>query len=187
MAVALARLVIVGVVVVTGVVLFTTVALVATVVGGGVLTGATATGAGSGAPVLAIAPAMLTLYRQASATCPGLPFAVLAAVGTVESSNGTSQLPGVHAGTNPAGAEGPMQFLPATFTEYDLPVPPGGTVPPSPYDTVDAVYAAARMLCADGAAGGVDLAGALFAYNHSPVYVTSVLRVAAQVSAAYGP
>ena len=46
-----------------------------------------------------------------------------------------------------------MQFEPATFRRYDLPVPPGGAAPPSPYDPVDAAYAAARMLCADGVAG----------------------------------
>jgi hypothetical protein len=40
-----------------------------------------------------------------------------------------------------------MQFESATFAAYDEPVPPGGAVPPSPYDPTDAVYAAARMLC----------------------------------------
>ena len=77
---------------------------------------------------------------------------MLAAIGTVESDNGTSTLPGVHSGANSAGAEGPMQFEPATFAEYDEPVPPGGADPPSPYDPMDAVYAAARDLCANGAA-----------------------------------
>ena len=47
------------------------------------------------------------------------------------------------------------------------PVPPGGANPPSPYDPTDAVYAAARLLCANGAANGADLAGAVYAYNHS--------------------
>jgi soluble lytic murein transglycosylase-like protein len=164
--------------------LFGTLAVVAVVAGGG----ARPVPAGAaGAPGADIAPDMLALYRRASATCPGLPFTVLAAVGTVESSNGTSALPGVHAGTNPLGAEGPMQFLPATFAEYALPVPPAGAAPPSPYDPVDAVYAAARLLCANGAVGGADLAGALFAYNHSPRYVAEVLHVAEQLSAAYGP
>ncbi len=63
-----------------------------------------------------IPPAMLALYQQAAATCPGLPWTVLAAIGTVESDNGQSTLPGVHSGTNAAGAEGPMQFEPATFS-----------------------------------------------------------------------
>jgi cell wall-associated NlpC family hydrolase len=122
--------------------------------------------------------AMLTLYEDAAATCPGLPWTVLAAIGTVESDNGTSDLPGVHSGSNGAGAEGPMQFEPSTFAAYDQPAPPGGAAPPTPYDPTDAVYAAARMLCANGAAGGADLPGAIFAYNHDPAYVARVLSLA---------
>ncbi len=139
-------------------------------------------GGGSAAPsataMTDIPPAMLTLYQQAAVTCPGLPWTVLAAIGTVESDNGTSTLPGVSAGQNAAGAEGPMQFEPATFAAYDLPVPPGGANPPSPYDPVDAIYAAARMLCANGAANGADISGAVFAYNHASWYVTEVLALA---------
>lgn len=52
-----------------------------------------------------IPPAMLALYQEAAATCPGLPWTLLAAIGTVESGNGTSNLPGVHSGANSAGAE----------------------------------------------------------------------------------
>lgn len=169
-----------------GVVVLGTLGLVAVVAGAGASASPGSAGTGGG-PGPGVPAAMVALYRQASATCPGLPFAVLAAVGTVESSNGTSMLPGVHAGANDAGAEGPMQFLPGTFAEYAQPVPPGGAVPPSPYDPVDAVYAAARLLCANGAAAGADLPGALFAYNHSPAYVDQVLRVAEQLSITYGP
>ena len=137
---------------------------------------------GAGAPstnaVGQIPPAMLVLYQEAAATCPGLSWAVLAAIGTVESDNGTSDLPGVHSGANYAGAEGPMQFEPKTFAEYDEPVPPGGAVPPSPYDPVDAVYAAARDLCANGAGEPAELASAVFAYNHSAAYVSEVLALA---------
>jgi cell wall-associated NlpC family hydrolase len=126
-----------------------------------------------------IPPRMLTLYQAAAAaTCSGLPWTVLAAIGTVESGNGTSDLPGVHAGANSAGAEGPMQFEAPTFAAYAEPVPPGGATPPTPYDPVDAVYAAARMLCADGAAGGVDVPAAVFAYNHDDAYVAKVLSLA---------
>jgi cell wall-associated NlpC family hydrolase len=127
-----------------------------------------------------VPPAMLELYQQAAATCPGLPWTVLAAIGTVESDNGQSSLPGVHSGANGAGAEGPMQFLPTTFAEYDAPVPPGGAVPPSPYDPADAVYAAARLLCANGAAAGADIPEAVYAYNHSSSYVDQVLAYARQ-------
>ena len=47
------------------------------------------------------------LYRQAAATCPGLPWSLLAAIGTVETGNGSSTAPGVSSGANSAGAEGP--------------------------------------------------------------------------------
>jgi hypothetical protein len=73
----------------------------------------------STAAVQAVPAAMLALYQEAAATCPGLPWTVLAAIGTVESGNGTSDLPGVRSGANSAGAEGPMQFEPATFAAYD--------------------------------------------------------------------
>jgi hypothetical protein len=59
---------------------------------------------------------MLLLYQDAAATCPGLPWTVLAAIGTVESDNGQSGPAGVHGGANAAGAEGPMRFEPPTFT-----------------------------------------------------------------------
>ena len=121
---------------------------------------------------------MLALYKEAATTCPGLPWTVLAAIGTVESANDTSTLPGVHSGANSAGAEGPMQFEPATFATYDEPVPPGGANPPTPYDPTDAVYAAARDLCANGAANGSNLSAAVFAYNHSNSYVTEVISLA---------
>ncbi len=125
-----------------------------------------------------IPAAMLTLYQEAATTCPGLPWTVLAAIGTVESDNDQSTLPGVHSGANSAGAEGPMQFEAATFAAYDQPIPPGGANPPSPYDPTDAVYAAARDLCANGAENGANISAAVFAYNHSQAYVTEVLDLA---------
>jgi len=121
---------------------------------------------------------MLALYQEAATTCPGLPWTVLAAIGTVESDNDQSTLPGVHSGANSAGAEGPMQFEPATFAVYDQPIPPGGQNPPSPYDPTDAVYAAARDLCANGGENGADLNAAVYDYNHSQAYVTEVLDLA---------
>jgi len=155
------------------------VALLAAGAGAGI---ASLLGGGDTAPsamaTASIPPAMLALYQQAAATCPGLPWTILAAIGTLESATDTSTLPGVHSGANSAGAEGPMQFEPATFAAYDLPVPPGGVSPPDVYDPVDAVYAAARMLCADGAANGADIAGSVFAYNHASWYVTEVVSLA---------
>ena len=126
----------------------------------------------------AIPSAWRVLYQQAAATCPGLPWTVLAAIGTIESGSGASDLPGVRSGANRAGAEGPMQFEPSTFAAYNQPIPPGGADPPTPYDPTDAVYAAARMLCADGARDGADLTGAVYAYNHSDTYVGEVLALA---------
>ena len=124
-------------------------------------------GGGDSAPTDAataqIPPAILTLYEEAAATCPGLPWTVLAGIGTIESGNGTSDLPGVHSGANSACAEGPMQFESTTFAEYDEPVPPGGASPASPYDPADTVYAAARDLCANGAGNGANLSAAVFA------------------------
>jgi cell wall-associated NlpC family hydrolase len=145
---------------------------------GGILGGTGADILPTTAALAAIPGGYLSLYQQASATCPGLSWTVLAAIGTVESSNGTSTLPGVQAGANWAGAEGPMQFEPATFAQYDEPVPPGGADPPSPYDPTDAVYAAARDLCANGARNDADLEAAIFAYNHSAAYVAQVLDLA---------
>ena len=126
----------------------------------------------------------LALYRAAAATCPGLDWSVLAAIGKVETDHGRSQLPGVHSGHNGAGAEGPMQFLPSTFVSYDQPVPPGGATPPSPYDPVDAIYAAARLLCANGARNNANIHAAIFAYNHADWYVSEVLTQAAQYASA---
>lgn len=134
-----------------------------------------------------IPPDYLLLYQHAARTCPGLDWTVLAGIGEVETDHGQADLPGVRSGANSAGAEGPMQFLPATFAEYSLPVPPGGQDPPSPYDPVDAIYATARMLCADGAANGRDLHGAIFAYNHSENYVAAVLAAARAYAADITP
>lgn len=117
----------------------------------------------------------LVLYQQAAATCPGEDWTVLAAIGKIETNHGRSNLPGVHSGHNSAGAEGEMQFLPTTFAQYSQPVPPGGANPPSPYDTEDAIFAAARLLCANGAGNPQTVARAVFAYNHDDSYVRNVL------------
>jgi hypothetical protein len=122
-----------------------------------------------------IPPRMLVLYRKAAFTCPGLPWTVLAAIGKAETDHGRARRQ-----TSTAGAVGPMQFLPATFAAYARPVPPGGARPPTPWDPVDAVYAAARLLCSSGARGGRHLAHAVYAYNHSAAYVRRVLALAAR-------
>jgi cell wall-associated NlpC family hydrolase len=136
-------------------------------------------GASPSQTALADIPAdYLSLYLQAPQTCPGLDWAILAAIGKVESDHGRSTQPGVHSGSNYAGAQGPMQFLPTTFAQYSQPIPPNGVTPATPYDPVDAIYAAARMLCANGARDGRDIHAAVFSYNHSEDYVAQVLDIA---------
>ena len=147
---------------------------------GGILGGTGTALAPSATAIGSIPAGYLSLYQRAAATCPGLPWTVLAAIGTVESDNGQSALPGVSAGQNVAGAMGPLQMLGPTFAAYDTPVPPGGASPPSPYDPVDAAYAAARDLCANGGRNGANLPGAVWAYNHSQAYVNEVLGLAAR-------
>lgn len=126
-----------------------------------------------------IPPYLLALYQRAALECPGLSWTVLAAIGKVETNH--SRDPTM---ISDAGAVGPMQFLPSTFAAYAHPVPPGGKTPPTPWDPVDAVHAAARLLCANGARGGKDLHRAVFTYNHSEQYVAEVLRIAAQYATA---
>ena len=102
----------------------------------------------------------------------------------MESDNGRSNARGVHRGKNRKGAEGPMQFEPATFAEYavraDRSASSARMTPRTRSST------AARMLCADGARGGSagGLRGAIFAYNHAHWYVRDVLALAARYSAA---
>jgi cell wall-associated NlpC family hydrolase len=147
------------------------------------LPGEAATGQGGGPSTLALAgipPAYLALYMSAAQTCPGLPWGVLAGIGKVESDHGQSDAPGVHSGANYAGAEGPMQFEPATFAQYAVDGDHDGKF--NVYDPADAIYTAAAMLCASGAASGTPagIRQAIFAYNHSGTYVTDVLAWAAR-------
>jgi hypothetical protein len=101
---------------------------------------------------------------------------ILAAINEVETTFGTSDLPGVHSGANSAGAEGPMQFEPGTWAKYGM-LAPGGADPASVYDETDAVWSAANYLHASGAPG--DWQTAIFAYNHAGWYVEEVLDDAA--------
>ena len=114
----------------------------------------------------------LLAYQHAATLCPGLSWTVLAGIGEVETGQGGG-------GTNPAqvsaaGAEGPMQFMPATFAAYHL---PGEDDINSIQDAADA---AARFLCANGGGSPSTLSQAIFAYNHLASYVTDVLSWVAQ-------
>jgi hypothetical protein len=123
----------------------------------------------------------LQLFKASAARyCPGLSWTVLAAIGQIESGDGTN------VGPSSAGALGPMQFLPSTWQVWGTDGF-GQTGPPDIMNPYDAVPSAARLLCADGAAaGGQSLAGAIFGYNHANWYVSEVLALAAQYAASYG-
>ena len=92
---------------------------------------------------------------------------VLAAVNFVESAFGKLRNDSV------AGAQGPMQFLPATWRAYGL----GGDV----HDPRDAILGAANYLHANGAPRSY--ARALYRYNPSGLYVDAVLRYARRIAA----
>jgi membrane-bound lytic murein transglycosylase B len=100
---------------------------------------------------------LVATYAAASAEF-GIPWQVLAAVNLVETGIGRIR------GTSVAGAQGPMQFMPATWDAYGA----GGDI----NDTHDAVFAAARYLAANN--GATDIANALYRYNHSDHYVLGV-------------
>jgi Transglycosylase SLT domain len=117
----------------------------------------------------------LQLFQESAAEyCPGLSWTVLAAIGQIESADGTNM------GPSSAGALGPMQFLPSTWAAWGI-VAFGQSGPPDIMNPYDAVPSAARMLCADGAAsGGSGLSAAIFDYNHATWYVNEVLGLAAE-------
>jgi hypothetical protein len=122
----------------------------------------------------------LQLFQESAADyCPGLSWTVLAAIGQIESGDGSND------GPSPAGALGPMQFLPSTWAIWGI-VAFGQTGAPNIMNPYDAVPSAARLLCADGAAAGGDsLANAIFDYNHATWYVADVLALAAQYAENY--
>jgi membrane-bound lytic murein transglycosylase B len=109
---------------------------------------------------------LLRYYREAEGRFR-VPWNVLAAVNFVESRFGRLR------SASAAGAQGPMQFLRATWRAYGL----GGNV----HDAHDAIIGAANYLRASGAPR--DLRRALYAYNHSTSYVDAVLRYARRISA----
>jgi hypothetical protein len=131
--------------------------------------------AASGRPVT-----YLQLFRRSAALyCPGLSWTVLAAIGQIESGDGTNN------GPSSAGALGPMQFMPSTWQRWGI-TAFGEPGPPDIMNPYDAVPSAARYLCAAGAARPGGLAGAIFAYNHANWYVSEVLSLAHQYATSYG-
>ncbi len=121
----------------------------------------------------------------------GVPWPILAGIGTVESDNGQTTLPGVHSGSNAFGAAGPMQIGiggAATNVWGGLPVHPASQVAngiatdgngdgiASVYDPADAIAGAAKYLLAAGVQ--TNPSAAVFAYNHLQSYVQTVLYYA---------
>jgi hypothetical protein len=111
-----------------------------------------------------IPPFLLPIY-QAAGTAYGVPWQVLAAINEVETDYGRVL------SVSSAGAEGWMQFLPSSWSQYG--VDANGDGFKDPYNPADAIFAAGRYLRAAG--GSTDIRGAVFAYNHSQAYVGSVM------------
>jgi molybdenum-dependent DNA-binding transcriptional regulator ModE len=128
-----------------------------------------------------VPPASLDLYRRAAATCRGLSWTVLAAIGSIESDHGRSTAAGVRSGANFAGAMGPMQFLAETWAAYGI--DGDGDGQRDVYNAVDAVHGAANYLCARGAGTLARLAEAIWDYNHAGWYVDDVLVLALRYGA----
>jgi membrane-bound lytic murein transglycosylase B len=108
---------------------------------------------------------LLAWYREGERRF-GVRWQLLAAVNFVETAFGKVR------NTSTAGAQGPMQFLPATWRAYGL----GGNV----HDPHDAILGAANYLAANG--GARDERRALFRYNHSSLYVDAVLHYAHRIT-----
>jgi Transglycosylase SLT domain len=97
-------------------------------------------------------------------------FSIVAAIHLVETDFARSALPGVHSGTNSAGAAGPGQFLAETWAAYG--VDADGDGERNIYSVPDSVLATANYLRASGAPR--DWHAAIFAYNHAEWYVQEV-------------
>jgi murein DD-endopeptidase MepM/ murein hydrolase activator NlpD len=111
-----------------------------------------------------IPPFLLPVFQAAGAAY-AVPWQVLAAINEVETDYGRDL------SVSSAGAEGWMQFLPSSWLTYG--VDANGDSFKDPYNPADAIFAAARYLHAAG--GERNIRAAVFAYNHSQAYVSSVM------------
>jgi Transglycosylase SLT domain len=109
---------------------------------------------------------LLGYYREAE-SASGVGWNYLAAINLIETRFGSID------GVSTAGAEGPMQFLPATFATYGE----GGDIR-SPHDSI---MAAGRYLAANGFANDRDQA--IYRYNRANEYVQAVNQYAALLAA----
>jgi soluble lytic murein transglycosylase-like protein len=103
------------------------------------------------------APNKLLRYFETAAMAYRIAWQDLAAIELVETRMGRIR------GLSPAGAKGPMQFMPATWAQYGR-----GSI----NNPRDSILAAARFLKANG--GARNIGRALFHYNPSEAYVTAV-------------
>ncbi|HUB36712.1 MAG TPA: lytic murein transglycosylase [Solirubrobacteraceae bacterium] len=111
-----------------------------------------------------IPPFLLPIY-QAAGSAYDIPWEVLAAINEIETDYGRDL------SVSSAGAEGWMQFLPSSWAQYG--VDANGDGYRDPYNPADAIFAAARYLRAAG--GAQNIRAAVFSYNHSQAYVSSVM------------
>jgi hypothetical protein len=100
---------------------------------------------------------LLRLYAKAERRFD-VPWTILASINLIESKMGRLN------GPSSAGALGPMQFMPAKWDAYGK---------GSPFNTHNAIMAAARYLAANGAPE--QMRNALWNYNHSDHYVNAAL------------
>ncbi len=115
--------------------------------------------------IVAPAPrARLLAYYRAAERRFGVDWEYLAAINLVETAFGRIR------GTSSAGAQGPMQFMPATWAAYGA----GGDI----NSTRDSIMAAGRYLAANGFARPGGRPGALYRYNNSTAYVRGVTLLA---------
>ncbi len=117
-----------------------------------------------------VPPDLLRTYQEASVNCPGLPWPVVAAIGRAETNHNREP------GTSTAGAEGPMQFLPATWEMFQADGDGDGVADID--DEEDAIHGAVRLLCAGGGEDPATLQAAIFSYDRSEEYVADVLEIA---------
>jgi cell wall-associated NlpC family hydrolase len=126
-------------------------------------------------------PGNYLMWYQKVGLQDNIPWTILAGIGTEESDNGQSTLPGVRSGTNAFGAAGPMQIGvggASTDTWALVATSEDGIQPPSVYDPADAIAGAAKYLNMHGFQQ--DPSAAIFAYNHAGWYVTAVENFASE-------
>jgi hypothetical protein len=116
-----------------------------------------------------VAPApiddLMAFYKEAETTF-GVPWYFLASIHLVETRMGRIR------GLSSAGAQGPMQFMPATWAFYGR-----GDI----NNDHDSILGAARYLKASGAPD--NMPKALFAYNHAQAYVNALTLYAEAMKA----